>query len=582
MQDVDSAVRRSRLDVIDYTRSQQAALLMCHGLAFVLLGIGSLFVPLTESLTFDEIAYFDSGVAVLSGRSSTVATLKPGMNIMPALALYPIVGNTIVAVMPSRVTAAVPDVVKARLPVYAAKGATIGMSLLLAVCVFVWARSLYGVAAGFLALTLYVLDPNIIGHSRVVHQNILEACTICVALYCFWRLLHSPSRSKAALAMLAFAVAQITRLTALYLIPIYAILVIGVFEPAVWRTLKDGATTQLLRYLKVAGIYVGLFGLSALILINIGFMADGTLTRFGSYTFTSRTFRGLQANSAMLRAVPVPLPVTYMIGVDFARYMQESSHYAPPPYLNGRLGIDNGVKHGFKTYYLIALLYKMPIATQLLIVLAAVGLLRSGSRHGFWRAEAFLIVPCLVFVAVFSLGNAQAGLRYILMTLPLLFVFASSVMTYWPRSHARDLVIVGLIGYLLVSNLSYFPHYLSYFNELITDRKLSYTVLADSNLDWGQNGRYLLRYLEEHPDAMFSSVDTYLRQLPPERLFDPQRPKPGLVVIAANELLGLMAPPERYRWIREKLEPIDHVAYSYLVFRIEEQDLPSVLSPSRQ
>lgn len=48
----------------------------------------------------------------------------------------------------------------------------------------------------------------------------------------------------------------------------------------------------------------------------------------------------------------------------------------------------------------------------------------------------------------------------------------------------------------------------------------------------------------------------------------------GLVVIAANDLVGITSNPERFQWIREKLSPVDHVVYSHLLFNIKPQDLP--------
>jgi hypothetical protein len=272
----------------------------------------------------------------------------------------------------------------------------------------------------------------------------------------------------------------------------------------------------------------------------------------------------------------VPLPYTYVTGLDTARQMQEGSDLGlpRPAYLKGRLGIENGQKRGFKDYYLVTLLYKVPLATQLAILLAAVGLFLYRAPRGFWQAEAFLLVPAAVFVLAFSFSNSQIGVRYVLMILPLLFVFASRIMLQWPSSGRSRAVIGVLVAYLLVSNLSYYPHYLSYFNELLPDRKLSYTVLADSNLDWGQNTSYLIKYLRDNPAAMFSTAGPKPRQVPPERLFDPEHPKAGVVVISANELVGITAPPERYSWFREKLKPVAHVAYSFLVFDIRNTDLP--------
>jgi hypothetical protein len=164
------------------------------------------------------------------------------------------------------------------------------------------------------------------------------------------------------------------------------------------------------------------------------------------------------------------------------------------------------------------------------------------------------------------------------MIFPLLFVFASRTAPKIAVAALRyQAGALCLIGYLLASNLSYFPHYLSYFNEFIGDRTLAYTVLADSNLDWGQNASYLVKYLSANPDAMYTdlvSSDKYQWQLPADRVFDPDHPRAGRLIISANELLGITTSPDRFRWIRERLKPSGHVAYSFLIFDIQNRDLP--------
>ena len=115
---------------------------------------------------------------------------------------------------------------------------------------------------------------------------------------------------------------------------------------------------------------------------------------------------------------------------------------------------------------------------------------------------------------------------------------------------------------------------------MLVDRKLGYTILADSNLDWGQNKNYLIDYLKNKPDVMYTSeIKKSLKEINnvelPNRIFDPETPNSGTVVISANELVGIVTKPKRYQWIRENLRPVDHIAYSYLVFKIKPQDLPS-------
>lgn len=110
------------------------------------------------------------------------------------------------------------------------------------------------------------------------------------------------------------------------------------------------------------------------------------------------------------------------------------------------------------------------------------------------------------------------------------------------------------------------------------NRKLGYSILADSNLDWGQNQNYLIDYLKKNPDVRYTSKKNKplkdKNKIPlSNQIFDPESPTPGLVVITANQLVGIIGKSNRYQWIKENLQPVDHVAYSYLVFNITPQDL---------
>ena len=83
------------------------------------------------------------------------------------------------------------------------------------------------------------------------------------------------------------------------------------------------------------------------------------------------------------------------------------------------------------------------------------------------------------------------------------------------------------------------------------DRTRAYTVLADSNIDWGQNGWYVAQYHATHPGV----ID------------EPGRPTAGTVLVRVNALTGVTGDPDRFRWLRAHFTPVDHVAYATLVYR---------------
>lgn len=62
------------------------------------------------------------------------------------------------------------------------------------------------------------------------------------------------------------------------------------------------------------------------------------------------------------------------------------------------------------------------------------------------------------------------------------------------------LVVLALL-WTTASSLFYFPHSLSYFNEIAGGPDNGAAHLVDSNLDWGQDLFFLKKWCGEHPEA---------------------------------------------------------------------------------
>jgi Dolichyl-phosphate-mannose-protein mannosyltransferase len=549
-------------------------------LFFVLLNITSLSFPLKASLTYDETYHYQSAKAILSGQPSKRGeTNIDDRNIMPANALNFLVSETIKTSISKPLTQSQ--------VIFFGKLATIFVSSVLGIYVFFWARQLYGGGAGLLALCLYVLDPNIIAHSQLFTQDIFGAFGVFLATYYFWNFLKFGGRRNAILSMFTFGIAQITRYTAVYLAPIYLILTLGFYGATILDNIKSKNFKSILLGLKSAIKYTFLLVLTTILVINIGFSFDRTFTKIGDYQFASRGFNSLKESLQILRNLPIPVPYSYFRGLDMGKYKQETAFGNQPTYLMGKLGLENGKKIGEGAYFFIAFLYKVPIATQLILFIATICLFRF-RRKSFWQNEAFLIVPSLFYFVALSFSSAQIGVRYVLMIFPFLFVFCGQAVINWTKWVTQyKIFIISLVSYLLISNLSYFPHYLSYFSEFLLDRKMSYTILADSNLDWGQNQNYLQQYLEKNPDSLYVAYeriggifDDPERQIARDSrgFVNPQKFHGKMVVVTANQLVGVTTDPKHFQWLREHQKPIDHIAYSYLVFKIQPQDLPFLLN----
>ncbi len=235
------------------TKYKQIFLISCLCFFFFILSITSLFFPLKKSLTYDETYHFESGLAILSGKPSERVEIDlNNRNNIPVSALNVLISKPIPESIISKLSEGRRTFYDGRTypysRIYFGKLATILASMILAIYVFIWARKLYGIHAGFLALSLYILDPNIIAHSRLVTQDIFSACAIFIATYYFWNFLKFGGRKNAILSMITFAIAQVTRYSSIYLIPIYLVLVLGFYGSTIFNLIKTNNFTKIIGF----------------------------------------------------------------------------------------------------------------------------------------------------------------------------------------------------------------------------------------------------------------------------------------------------------------------------------------------
>jgi hypothetical protein len=295
--------------------------------------------------------------------------------------------------------------------------------------------------------------------------------------------------------------------------------------------------------------------------LNAAFLFDRTLTRFGDYRFRSATLRGAQARWPALAPVRVPVPYPWLEGLDWVHHRERTGEGYGRIYLRGELRHHGG----FRGYYLWAWLYKVPLPTQALLLAALVVAWRRRRALRWRRDLAFLLLPPLVLALHLNLAiRAQMGVRYSLLLFPPLYVFAGVLAARaWRLPRLALAGVLGALGWLVASVLSWHPWELAYFDELLRDRRLAWRVLADSNLDWGQGETALRRWLRAHPEAVL----------------EPAQPRAGTIVVRANFLTGVMG-DGRFAWLRT-LQPVDTVAYANVVFDVRPEDLPPVSARSR-
>lgn len=435
---------------------------------------------------------------------------------------------------------------------------TVLFSLLFAFYIFKWTKELYGFIPGLFSLVFYSFSPNIIAHSRLITTDLYATGMITVSTYYFWKFTKFGGWKRAGLSAFTLGLSQLAKYTCIYLYPIFVLILLIRYSDDLWKLMKTGDFKHLAKYLKVFFKFLLFFVVISITIINVGFLFNKSFTRLGEYEFRSDLFKSIQSKLAVLRHIPVPFPYPYIEGLDRVKFSEDTGITSGNMYLLGKL---RGGGEAFKGYYFYAFLFKAPISIQLFILFSIAAYIVKRKRYDFLKDEAFLICPILFFTIYFNfLFRAQVGIRFFLVVFPFLYIFCGSLFKNW-ETFGRKLKasVIFLIIYLIASVMSYFPHYLSYFNEFVWDRRQAYKILADSNIDWGQNRWYLKKYQEKHPDAYIN----------------PESPVAGRIVVEVNRLVGLFR-PERYKWLRDNFEPSDHIAYSYLVYDISSEELEKI------
>ena len=510
-----------------------------------------------KGLTTDELLHYQYGDRVLY--SSPRRTGATDSSTMPFSALHAMTSQSL-AIVANNSGLSVDKSWIAQIK--RGRYATIALSLILAAYVFTWCYQLYGRQAALLSLSLYVFDPNFLAHGQLVTADLPAALMITIALYHFWQFLKLGGKERALLSATTLGLSQLAKYSCVYLYPIF-VLIGAIYRRSTTRAelvmsnWRDNLICSLRRWPLIAGSFAGV----SILIINLGFGFDGFGTPLSKYTFKDAFFKTVQA-TPIIANVPLPLPVPYLQGLDLCKFEERMGHGWRNIYMAGKLRINyhDGTLHGFPGYYFYAALFKVPIATQFIFLVALFGHFwrRDEAASILRREEVFLLLPMLVYWLYFNFFfNAQIGIRHVLPVFALGLIFCGRFLAE-PESKLRNYAAVVLASWVAVSTLSYYPHFIPYFNEFVPDRKLAYRHLADSNLDWRGNEWYLAEYLRRLPGT----------------IVDPRKPQAGRIVVPVNALVGVNRDPEEYRWLREHFAPVDHIAYSFLIYDVPQEMLP--------
>ena len=421
-----------------------------------------------------------------------------------------------------------------------------GCALLL--LVYAWSRELYGTGGARLSLALAAVEPNLIAHSHLATFDVALAFGIALSVASFSALLRSPSvRAWGALAVaVAFTLAvKVPGLQVLGILGVIAV-VDAVREVARTRGEVAGGAAPVRQLVSLIAVRAVLVTAAAVV---------GLVVIWGTY--------GLGSPAGLVASL---------------RNMLRTASNGHPGYLFGEVRT-----HGWLSYFAVALAVKLPLAVWACLLAAGLGRPeRSAERR---RGEIALGGMALLVIGVATLAGVNVGVRYVLAAAIAILVGCGRLMlaSRWPLAVRRSLV-AALVVTQVVATARIHPHYLAFFNVLAGGPSHGIHVLADSNLDWGQDLRNLATFLTQRGNPIIrlgyggtadpaaygirsQSLAPALEVQDRSEALAPADPH-ELLAISTNYIAGiLMSDPNAYRWLLDR-EPIARIGYSIYVYDI--------------
>jgi hypothetical protein len=456
------------------------------------------------------------------------------------------------------------------------------LSILLAIIVFLGTREMFGTGPAFIALTLLVFDPNIVGHSALVTTDIAVSLFLFSSIYAFYRYVKAPSIWKLVLVGVAAGMGLASKHTGILLFPVLVML--AAIE--VVKAGKRSADSATLVTRKQQAVKM----LVALVVISV--ISVSILWAFYGFRYAARP-AGMQLNPTLdgfMHGLAKPSEAKLLTFV--ARH-----HLLPESYIYGLVDVRSMADfyqsfvfgkvypHGVWFYFPVSFAVKSTLGFLILLVLACVAI---GTRRlANWREILYLTIPPVFYLLVAMNSKMNIGVRHILPLYVFFGVLIGGAAWALIRQNRRwAYAVTALVVFHAVSALSSFPAYVAYGNELFGGSASTYKHLSDSNSDWGQQLKATKRYLDKRgiKDCYFvyfagGVVDTDYYGIPCKLLPTPdsmwvnaQFAAPekidGTILISAGDLSGFefgpgtLNPYEQFKSVK----PTAVIDYGLFVF----------------
>jgi hypothetical protein len=520
------------------------------GLLLAAMGTIQVVTALGETQIWDEGAHIIAGYANWKGDYRWNVEHPPLVKMMSALPLLPLRPKLPVDPAPwhkgDQIMVGLDFLYKNQAPadtlLFRARSMTILLTLLGGLLLALWTRHRFGAAAALIALAFYALDPNLIAHGRYVTTDVPIAVFFFLTCAMWTEWLLTDRRRDLVLAALCFSLAMVVKFSGILLIPVLVLLY-------ALRWVQRPREFPVRRALTAVVVVAGL----AVVVIGVVYLRE--------------TVRSLRPGGQLPKHA-------FVTGLAEVIEHNSGGHET---YLMGHIS-QKGVWYYFPVVFGVKSTMAAVLAALLLIGVGLARLRRMRELPFHWTGMA---LPAVLYFGFSMSSSINLGVRHILPVYPLLYVLAGALLAGLAAQKAMwRTAVLALVGLHAVECALIYPDYLAHFNLASGGPAYGPHYLVDSNIDWGQDVKKLLAWLEAHgtrrvylnyfgkADVKYYGIDELAPPLARETA--EWAKVDGYVACSVTQLMGVYAGLEETANLR-RLTPVAKVGYSIYVYDLRKR-----------
>ena len=445
------------------------------------------------------------------------------------------------------------------LMVFLARVPAVIIATLFCLVIFLFARQLFGPKIGLTSAILLAFNPTFLGHNHFTNTDVPVAFMLTLTVWALWNYFLKPNWKNASLIGLGFGLALNTKHSAAsYIIVVFVLMLFTKLKKASLKW-KD-VILHFLFSVVIAWALIWLFyGFQSTIITNSNEL-QVPAAKINSFL--------LDRNTSIEKVAQI---AKYILPIDYIKgflLILGGAATGRSSYL-----FERSVQGGLWYYFPVVFLLKTQIIALLGLLIAIYFTIKNKLKNLLKPEYFILFAPLLIYGLISITNKLNLGIRHIMPIIPLLSIGLAVVLDKCLEKTSKKyrgyLASLCLLLYVLPIIIQ-FPNMLGYSNLFVYPYQDGYKYYNDSNLDWGQQAKYIVKYIQKkYPNQVIYSNYNWnpyvLEQAGIQvRSFNPENPpKNVLIMLPATQVTY-----EQYGIFRAT-KAIDHIDNHTLFYQLK-------------